>query len=487
MSTVVLILLALVWSWRVLAVTESKMNFATEMRKTAFERILLRDEFLIFPQAETAQLWHAKSEQLLKQITTADSLFLHDDSKEMLRAARQDFNATHYGFSRIIESRSGQPARAGFSEAELQQISQVFLKAYSLNGTLDHLHALTHQQAHSQRNNGLVIVLLVIVGGGLAIIINSAVIRRTITKRLMVLQKGVEIIGSGDLDYRIEVEGNDELSALAQSSNGMAAKLKRSYTSLANLQNEVVERKKAEELLRDQESKLQVAITDLQRSNKELEQFAYVASHDLQEPLRMISSYTQLLAERYQDKLDEKANLFIHYAVDGAVRMQQLINDLLVFSRIGTKGKPLEPVDAHAALGKALGNLKMTIDEAKAIITNDKLPEVRGDASQLLQLFQNLIGNALKFRGEKYPHIHIATQDKGQEWLFSVKDNGIGIDPQFADKIFVIFQRLHTKEEYPGSGIGLAICKKIVERHGGRIWFESEPGKGATFYFTIHK
>ncbi len=235
------------------------------------------------------------------------------------------------------------------------------------------------------------------------------------------------------------------------------------------------------------ESKLQETVAELQRSNNDLQQFAYVASHDLQEPLRMVSSYTQLLAERYENQLDDKAKKYIHYVVDGALRMQLLINDLLTYSRIGTKGNPMEPVDVHAVLGEAINNLKGSIDETKAIITNDDLPELRADAFQLVQLFQNLIGNAVKFRGTELPHIHLTASDKGKEWLFAVRDNGIGIDPQFADKIFIIFQRLHTREEYPGSGIGLAICKKIVERHGGRIWFESEPGKGSTFYFTIPK
>ena len=205
------------------------------------------------------------------------------------------------------------------------------------------------------------------------------------------------------------------------------------YDDVGNLMSmvgtvlDITERKKAEEVLA-------VTMADLQRSNKDLEQFAYVASHDLQEPLRMVASYTQLLAERYENQLDDKAKKFIHYAVDGAVRMQQLINDLLAYSRIGTRGKPLEPVDAHAALGEAINNLKMNIDETKAIITNDELPEVRADASQLAQLFQNLISNAVKFHGTEKPHIHISARDEGREWLFSVRDNGIGIEQQYADK-----------------------------------------------------
>jgi len=237
---------------------------------------------------------------------------------------------------------------------------------------------------------------------------------------------------------------------------------------------------------RDEEARKQTA-ADLERSNKELEQFAYVASHDLQEPLRMVSSYTQLLAQRYEGQLDDKAKKYIDYAVDGAVRMQRLINDLLMYSRVGTQGKPFEPTDSHSVLGEILRNLQAAIEESRAIITNDDLPTVRADASQFAQVFQNLIGNAIKFRLDSPPHIHVSARDRGHEWVFSVADNGIGIDPQYKDRLFAIFQRLHTKQEYPGTGIGLALCKKIVERHGGKIWFESEPGKGSTFFFSIPK
>ncbi len=241
---------------------------------------------------------------------------------------------------------------------------------------------------------------------------------------------------------------------------------------------DITERKKAEEVLK-------LKLEELARSNAELEQFAYVSSHDLQEPLRMISSYLQLLQRRYEGNIDDKADKYIHFAVDGAARMQTLINDLLEFSRVTTRAGEPEPTDSELVLNQTLSNLDLYIKQNKATVSHDPLPEVMADNTQLAQVFQNLIINGIKFHGEEAPKIHISAEKKANEWSFSVKDNGIGINPQYSEKIFEVFKRLHKKEEYPGTGIGLAICKKIVERHGGRIWVESELGKGATFYFTL--
>ena len=227
---------------------------------------------------------------------------------------------------------------------------------------------------------------------------------------------------------------------------------------------------------------------DLARSNAELERFAYVASHDLQEPLRMVSSYTQLLSRRYKGKLDPSADEFIAYAVDGATRMQRLINDLLALSRVGTQAKASEPVDTDAILRRVVSDLQPAIEAAGAtVVSSEALPTVLAEGTQVGQLFQNLVGNALKFRGEEPPRVEISAVpvDDGGFWQFSFKDNGIGIEPQYFDRIFVIFQRLHGKEEYPGTGIGLAICKKIVERVGGKLWVESQPGHGTNFLFTL--
>ncbi len=234
---------------------------------------------------------------------------------------------------------------------------------------------------------------------------------------------------------------------------------------------DITERKRAEQ--------------ELRRSNEELERFAYVASHDLQEPLRMVGSYVQLLGKRYKGKLDADADEFIGYALDGALRMQRLIEDLLAFSRVGTRGAAFAPTDVGAVVDHALAHLKLTIEETGATVTRDGLPMVSGDAGQLEHLFLNLVSNALKFRGPGRPQVQISAQRRDREWVFGVRDNGIGIDPQYFDRIFIIFQRLHGKEDYPGTGIGLAIAKKIVERHGGRIWVESSPGQGSTFSFTL--
>jgi PAS domain S-box-containing protein len=243
---------------------------------------------------------------------------------------------------------------------------------------------------------------------------------------------------------------------------------------------DITERKRVEEALKN-------TMADLERSNRELEQFAYVASHDLQEPLRMVSSYTKLLGERYHGKLDKDADEFIGYAVDGASHMQRLINDLLAYSRVGTRGKPPESVPADSALDRALENLKFAIAEGNAEVTREPLPTVMVDDVQLSQVFQNLIANAIKFHGDDPPRISVACREHGPEWIFSVRDNGIGIDPQYLDRIFIIFQRLNPRGRYPGTGIGLAVCKKIILRHGGRIWAESESGKGSTFFFSLPK
>lgn len=233
------------------------------------------------------------------------------------------------------------------------------------------------------------------------------------------------------------------------------------------------------------EHELQQLNEELERSNRELEQFAYVASHDLQEPLRMVISFTQLLEQNYAGQLDEQADQIIGFAVDGATRMQQLIQDLLSYSRVGTQAKVLETVDCNQIVESAISNLQLSIQESGATLERSPLPTLQANPRQLTQLFQNLIGNALKYRGERVPHIEINYKQQRKDYLFWVKDNGIGIDPKHADRVFMVFQRLHTRQEYSGTGIGLAICKKIIDQQGGKIWVESDVDQGSTFFFTL--
>jgi len=242
--------------------------------------------------------------------------------------------------------------------------------------------------------------------------------------------------------------------------------------------SDITERKQAEIALRD-------AHEELKRSNAELEQFAYVASHDLQEPLRMVSSYTQLLLRRFGERFDGDSREFMGYIVDGAARMKQLIEDLLAYSRVGTRGKEFRVVEVEESVRRAVSNLRAAIEEAGAAVTWDALPKVLADDTQITQLFQNLIGNALKFRSASVPRIHIFVARRDTDWHFMVRDNGIGIEPQYFERIFMVFQRLHNKADYPGTGIGLAICKKVVERHGGEIWVESRPDEGSAFHFNL--
>ncbi|MFQ5862655.1 MAG: ATP-binding protein [Candidatus Brocadiales bacterium] len=294
------------------------------------------------------------------------------------------------------------------------------------------------------------------------------------SRPIMKLTDATRRFAGGDLESRVKITRKDEIGELADSFNEMAKELQ---SLTGSLERRVAERT----------AELKEMMADLERSNAELQQFAYVASHDLQEPLRMVASYTQLLARRYKGKLGADADEFIAFAVDGAIRMQRLINDLLEYSRVGMRGEPFKPTDCTTLFDQAVTNLQVAIEGNGAVVTHDALPTVMADAVQLGQVFQNLIENAIKFRGKEQLYIHVSAEQKGNEWVFSVRDNGIGIEPQYFYQIFIMFRRAHDKTDYPGTGIGLTVCRKIVERHGGRIWVESEPGKGSTFYFTIPK
>ena len=298
----------------------------------------------------------------------------------------------------------------------------------------------------------------------LCAILLALFVASTISRPLWSLHRGTEIIGRGDMDYRVGTGATDEIGQLSRAFDDMLDKLQAVTAS------------------RDE---LDRAKKELERSNKELEQFAYVASHDLQAPLRTVTSFTQMLASHLEGELDEKAELYMSRAVDGAQRMQRLINDLLSFSRVSSSSFEPEPVPVEHVLARAVENLREEIESSGAQVTHDALPIVLADPTQLTQLLQNLVGNAVKYRSEATPEVHVSAARDGSEWCFTVRDNGIGVDPRHAERIFVIFQRLHGRSEYSGTGIGLAICQKIVERFGGRIWIESQPGEGSALHFTI--
>ena len=328
------------------------------------------------------------------------------------------------------------------------------------------------QRAVAKLDGAIATLRNVIIGIGLALLVIiglfALAIRRAVERPIAGLAVDARMVAGGDFDHAVRAGGARETTELGADVNRMRDRI---VSELA--------------ASREAEIDLRALAEELQRSNAELEQFAYVASHDLQEPLRKVASFCQLLQRRYGGQLDEKADLYIEYAVDGAKRMQQLINDLLAFSRVGRIVRDQVLVPSSEALDQARANLSVPIQQEQARIESGPLPVVRAEAALLATVFQNLLGNALKFRGEDDPRISVAAQRDGEFWEFSVTDNGIGVPPEYADRIFVIFQRLHDRQAYPGTGIGLALCRKIIEYHGGRMWLDTGHSPGARFCFTL--
>ncbi|GAA0987766.1 sensor histidine kinase [Acrocarpospora macrocephala] len=303
----------------------------------------------------------------------------------------------------------------------------------------------------------------------LSALVFALLVRYVVLRPVASLAEQVRAVAQGDFDRELRVAHPAEMAELSSHADAMRRRIIAEWRTTSRTQR----------TLEDQAA-------ELKRSNGELEQFAYVASHDLQEPLRKVASFTQMLEQRYGDQLDDRAKQYIKFAVDGAKRMQLLINDLLDFSRVGRVSNEREPVSTEEIFAVAVGNLAAPIEDTDATVTHDVLPVVNGNRLLLTQLFQNLVGNAIKFRSENPPVIHIGVRRDGQMWEFSCADNGIGVDQKYADRIFLIFQRLHPRDVYPGTGIGLALCRKIVEYHGGRIWLEKEPDTpGTTFRWTL--
>jgi signal transduction histidine kinase len=428
--------------------------------RLVFELSLLGYEYQAYHEKRVIGQWWAIYRQLDQRLATVVADSALSEEHAVLRRMRD----SHALLGTLFETLT---AQATPPEA-VRLVSQSLLLRSNMLVADAHQLADVYNQAISTRT----VTLLSILIGSLAPLAVACVFisiaHRRILRSLATLHTGAAVLGRGQLTHTLQVSGQDEFATLARTLNTMAAQL----------HADIAQREHAQ-------AQLQQYTQELARSNADLEQFAYTASHDLQEPLRAISGCLQLLKQRYTGQLDAYATELMQHAVDGAMRLQTLIQDLLAYTRLSTGSTSFAPVICAVVLDQTLAHLHTAIEKSGAIISHDPLPTVQADATQLLQLFRHLLGNALKFRSEEPLTIHIGAEHQEGAWMFSVRDNGIGLAARHAERIFFIFQRLHTRRHYPGTGMGLALCKKIVERHGGRIWVQSEVGKGATFYFTI--
>ena len=450
--------------------------FADQLMRGVFELSLITDYYIRHPEERPKTQWQHKQASLLQLLQERRYQQAEKVRLELINQSLSDLGAL---FDKLTETYvSGRPDETIARQKREQLADLIIMRSRAIAETTAQM-ATESRAAMAAVIRRIAVAFPVLSLLVLAITVWSATrIRQSIAGPIEQLRQGAALIGTGHLDYRIGLASADEFGQLAGEFDQMAQRLQTITASRDELSQEVAERQRAEAALTKRTE-------ELARSNKDLEQFAYVASHDLQEPLRAVAGCVQLLQKRYQGQLDERADEFIAHAVEGTQRMRQLIDDLLAFSRVSTRGEPLQPMDSGVALAAALANLTVAVHESGAVITHDPLPTVTADPTQLTLLLQNLISNAIKFRREGSPHIHVGAQRQGYHWVLSVRDNGIGIEPQYFERIFGIFQRLHTRSEYAGTGMGLAICKKIVERHGGHLWVESVPGAGCTFYGSL--
>lgn len=474
----------------------SDANNAARLEQDFFQLSVLRNDFVMYRGERARDQWVAKQVSLQKKLRSLKmGTPSGNEEVEYIAGLMDNVRATSVLLLGLPPSDTPGLGSGQGTELEQYYVTVLLERNAQVITQIAGLSRSTGQRLVSLHNTTTALVGVFIVATAGILLMFAWTVFSSVLKPVSELEAGANRIGSGELDYRVPEGRRDEIGALAASFNGMAADLKESYEELTD---EIATRRKAEEEVREHRDKLEEkvrertaeleeAMEDLSRSNAELEQFAYVASHDLQEPLRMVASYTELIKQKYRGRMGDEADEFIDYAVDGAVRMQQLINDLLTYSRVGSHGTAFEPVDMNEVYRKTVLNLKASIDEKNAIVTRGDLPVIQADAAQMTQLLQNLIANAIKFNKETLPRVEVTGTRKENDWLFAVEDNGIGVEPRYAERIFRIFHRLHGHGKYKGTGIGLALCQRIVERHGGRIWVESDPARrqGSTFYFTI--
>ncbi len=601
--------LALIMTSRELNDIATQNQLATEIVRGIFELNLLTSDYLIRHGQRVQRQWfarHSSLGSLLKRAHfsgsgTGETMIVMTDDHQDLKSLFEELMKT------VAEQAGGTDEAATTRLKEWQEriIGQISVKSQSMVDSAFQLQRVMLKRAKTIQHMNLFTVLGSFIFIGAMMVLYSRLIIRKVVEPIEVLHEGTRIIAKGDLDFKVEIESENELGELGRSFNDMTTNLKQVTASRDELDREVQERKRVEAALRKSEAairhqweqflailenfpealyvvdpatyevifvnrhftdvlgdnpvgkkcyrafqglddpcpfctndiiqkngapyhwehhnklldvhyfitdqiirwpdgrnvrfeaaiditqrkkaeeKMQELMEELGRSNRELEQFAYIASHDLQEPLRAIAGFLRLLEKRYYEKVDDEGKMFIDRSVAASSRMKNLIQSLLAYSRVHTRAKEFEQVLGEKLLESALANLQVAVNESQAVVTHDPIPELEADPSQITQLFQNLIGNGIKFRGERTPEVHVGVKQHDGEWLFSVRDNGIGIEEQYFERIFRIFQRLHSRREYSGTGIGLSLCRRIVERHEGRIWIESIPGEGTTFFFTL--
>jgi len=435
----------------------------------------LANEYLLYGEPQQMERWEARYASLGDDLANLSAGTPGQEA--LVTAIAEDRLRLKSVFDGIAAERGpGSP----LDPAALQvSWSRLGVQTQGLAYDASRLSVLLREEGDGVKSLNALLVAALLGAFAVVLFVNYVVVGRHTLQSISTVLDGTAAIGRGDLGHTIAVTGDDEVAELSRAFNRMTADLRTVTASRAELEREMVERQRAEVALKEYAE-------NLQRSNEDLERFAYVSSHDLQEPLRSIVSFSQLLDRRYRGKLDADADEYLDFIVEGGNRMQALILDLLAYSRVNTTRQAFSPTDTADVLASVERSLDARLREAGAAIAHDPMPVVLADPLQLEQVFANLISNALKFRRpDERPRIHIGVRTADGFCEFSVADNGIGIAPEYFDRIFVIFQRLHTRETYSGTGIGLAIVKRIVERHGGRIWVESTPGEGSTFYFTL--
>jgi signal transduction histidine kinase len=453
------------------AAVKKRAELIAEVTTGVFELNMLANEFVRHEEQRPRELWprkHTDVADLLPQVKVTTK-----EEQELLASIIHHHRETAKIFEQLVQTVDHARVNSDLSVHWQKRLSgQLLLRSHNMISCAQALGDASRKELIRVQKTADRIVLLILVSLLLVFLTSGFLVVKKILRPLAKLHDAVQVAAEGNLSAAVPVHSNDEIGEICRAFNTMTKNLREGRESLQKAHSEL-------------EVRVEERTAELKRSNAELEQFAYVASHDLQEPLRMVASYLQLLERRYKSFLDDEADKFIAYAVDGAKRMQQLISDLLAYSRVTTRGKAFQRTDVEEVLSTAIGNLRMAIEESDAQVIHDPLPTVTADAGQLVQVFQNLVGNAIKYRKDDPPRVHISARQQNGQWVVSVQDNGIGIEPKYFDRIFAIFQRLHGKGQYSGTGIGLALCKRIVERHRGEIWVESEPGKGSTFFVAL--